>query len=428
MIRPSLCLLLFGGSLLAAPVETPAPALSLSVSTDRPDATYAAGETVTFCIVGRRGDQPAQEAVTCVLSKDGWQPQPAQRLILGPDGTASITGQLGEPGFLSLRVVCGKVSALAGAAVAPLQIAPSMPMPGDFDAFWADQKAALRQVPLRSTQEPVATRVPGVELFDIKVDCVGAPVSGYLARPEGAVPGSLAAILTVHGAGVSSSNPGIASWAAKDRGLLALDVNAHGLENGKPKEFYGSLYATTLKDYRWEGRDDRQKCYFKGMFLRLIRAIDFLTAQPEWNGKTMIVYGSSQGGFQAIAAAGLDERVSFICAGVPAGCDHTGLVANRISGWPKLVALDAQGLPVTASREAARYFDCVNFASRARCQGAAFTVGYIDTTCPPTSIYAAYNALRVPKSIHVDVQAGHTNTPQAIQFMTQAALKHARGG
>ena len=32
--------------------------------------------------------------------------------------------------------------------------------------------------------------------------------------------------------------------------------------------------------------------------------------------------GVSQGGLQAIVAAGLDERVTFFTAGVPAGCDH----------------------------------------------------------------------------------------------------------
>lgn len=72
-----------------------------------------------------------------------------------------------------------------------------------------------------------------------------------------------------------------------------------------------------LKDYRNAGHEDRETCYFKGMFLRLVRAIDFLTSQPEWDGKTLIVYGSSQGGYQAIVAAGLDSRVSYFCAGVP---------------------------------------------------------------------------------------------------------------
>jgi cephalosporin-C deacetylase-like acetyl esterase len=198
------------------------------------------------------------------------------------------------------------------------------------------------------------------------------------------------------------------------------------LPNGRSAAFYKALAAGELKDYRVRGREDREQVYFKGMFLRLVRAIDFLTAQPEWDGKTLIVYGSSQGGFQALAAAGLDERVTFICAGVPAGCDHSGMKAGRIAGWPKLVAVDDRGQPVEASLHAARYYDAVNFATRARCRGAAVTVGFVDATCPPTSVYAAFNALTVPKKMHVDVLAGHTNTPGAVAFMQAAALEHAR--
>ena len=123
---------------------------------------------------------------------------------------------------------------------------------------------------------------------------------------------------------------------------------------------------------------------------------------------------------------GLDPRVSFFCAGVPAGCDHSGSMANRIAGWPKLVPLNGEGEPDPAALQAARYFDCVNFATRAKCRGAAVTVGFIDTTCPPTSVYAAYNALTMPKDIHIDVLAGHTNTPAASKFMQEAAYRHVR--
>lgn len=88
--------------------------------------------------------------------------------------------------------------------------------------------------------------------------------------------------------------------------------------------------------------------------------------------------------------------------------------------------LGAEGKPDAKALQASRYFDCVNFATKARCRGAAVTVGFIDTTCPPTSVYAAYNALRVPKSIHTDVLSGHTNTPAASKFMLEAALAHVR--
>jgi cephalosporin-C deacetylase-like acetyl esterase len=276
---------------------------------------------------------------------------------------------------------------------------------------------------------PATTAVAGVELVDVQVDCVGGvPVSGYLAMPmvAKAKAKSLPAILTVHGAGVNSASAGVAAWAVKEGGMLALDINAHGLPNGKPADFYKALAAGELRDYRVRGRENREQVYFKGMFLRVVRAIDFLTSLPEWDGKTLIVYGSSQGGFQAFAAAGLDERVTFICAGVPAGCDHTGMKVKRVAGWPKLVAWNENGRPDEASLQAARYFDNVNFATRAKCRGAAVTVGFIDGTCPPTSVYAAYNALTVPKEIHMDVLAGHTNTPKATAFMQAAAMAHVR--
>lgn len=426
-----------GGSLLRAQApaaKAPAPAavakepvLVLKAVTDRADALYKVGETATFTIEATLDGKPLKEGkAVAVFTKDGIQPQPPQTLNVR-DGKVTLVGSLNEPGFLLLRVTSGKASALAAAGYDPLLLKPSLPVPQDFDAFWTAQKAELAKVPMKSTLTPAQSPAKTVEAFDVQIDCAGGkPVSGYFGRLKDAKPKSLPAILHVHGAGVRSANLGATYWAANEGGMLSMDINAHGIPNGKPKEFYDALAAGELKDYRNEGNQDREKCYFKGMFLRMIRALDFLTAQPEWDGKTLIVYGSSQGGFQALAAAGLDERVSFICSGVPAGCDHTGSAANRIAGWPKIVPNDAEGKPDTTAMEVSRYFDCVNFATRAKCRGAAVTVGFIDTTCPPTSVYAAYNALTIPKAMHADVLAGHTNTPAASKFMQEAAYKHIR--
>jgi cephalosporin-C deacetylase-like acetyl esterase len=251
---------------------------------------------------------------------------------------------------------------------------------------------------------------------------VGAPVSGYFAKPAGAQPKRLPIILTVHGAGVRRSGLGGAAGWAKE-GFLALDINAHGLPNGQPDKFYSDLASGELKDYRTRGRESRETVYFLGMFLRLVRAMDFLVAQPEWDGRTLVVHGSSQGGAQSIVAAGLDSRVTFIAAGVPAMCDHTGAAVGRISGWPKLVPSDADGKPETKVLEAARYYDAVNFATRAKAAG-ILTVGFIDTTCPPTSVYAAYNALRGEKEIFNDPPSTHAVSAKAGQAMRQAILRH----
>ena len=402
------------------------PAIVLKAVTDRENAIYTAGEPVIFKISASDEAGPITgQSVQVVLSRDGYHPQPAQQIEL-KDGVAEVKGSLEQPGFLSAKVTLKNASALVAAAVDPLKIQPSQPVPDDFDEFWNAQKAALAAIPLKSTVNAVSSPTPKVQAFDVTVDCLGAPVSGYFGKPEGAQPKSLPAILFVHGAGVSSSSLGSLHWCNQPGGMLAMDINAHGLPNGKPKEFYSDLANGDLKDYRVRGRQSRDEIYFRGMFLRLIRAIDFLTSQPEWDGKHLIVYGSSQGGYQALVAAGLDSRVTFLCAGVPAGCDHTGSQANRISGWPKLVATDATGTPDPQSLQASRYFDAVNFARRAKCAGAAVTVGFIDTTCPPTSVYAAYNALTMPKSIHTDPLAGHTNTPEASKFMQAAALDHVK--
>ena len=419
-----LCILGLAAGLAVAAVPAGKPSTQLTATTDRADATYRRGETVTFTVRLEHEGRPVEAAdVEWTLTKDGVAPTRTGRVRL-QGGAASITGSLDEPGFLQCRVSyqagATKLIALAGAGVAPLEIKPSQPVPDDFDAFWAAKKKALAAVPMNARLQTVKSPQAGVETVDVQLDCIGAPVSGYFAQPAGASLHSQPAILTVHGAGVNSSSLGGAAGWAKE-GAIALDINAHGLPNGLEKSYYDALAAGALKDYRVRGRQSREEIYFLGMFLRLIRAIDFLTSVHEWDGRTLVVFGSSQGGAQALAAAGLDPRVTFFAAGVPAMCDHTGALANRIAGWPKLIPTGEK--PPADVVTAVRYYDAVNFAARARAPG-FFTVGFIDTTCPPTSVYAAYNALPAAKEIFNDITAGHTNTPAARDAMRAAVLRH----
>jgi cephalosporin-C deacetylase-like acetyl esterase len=410
---------------VAAEPSAPAPRDPITASVDRAKAIYRPGETVTFLFaLENTGASAVAGDLEWALTKDGLPAFSTGRVPV-VNGKATVTGKLDEPGFLQCRgtyVHDGKkITVMAGAAIAPAAIKPSQPMPDDFVAFWESKKKQLAAVPIHARLTPVKAPREKVETFDLQADSIGAPVSGYYARPIGAKVRSLPAVLTVHGAGVrSASLSGAAGWAAD--GAIALDLNAHGLPNGRDAAFYEALAKGELKDYRSAGRESRDTVYFLGMFLRLVRAIDFLTEQPEWDGRTVAVYGSSQGGAQAIAAAGLDSRVSFFVAGVPAMCDHTGFLANRISGWPKFVPTGEKS-PSAAVVSAIRYYDAVNFAARAKAPG-YFTVGFIDTTCPPSSVYAAYNALRTPKDIFHDIKAGHTNTPAATAGMRAAVKRH----
>jgi cephalosporin-C deacetylase-like acetyl esterase len=322
-----------------------------------------------------------------------------------------VAGTLDEPGFLrcdvSFKPGGEVVTAASAAAVDPEEIKPSLPPPEDFDAFWMAKKKELATVPPNYwlTPVPVPPEHDKAEAFDFQADCVGQPASGYYARPIGAKPGSCPAMLYVHGAGVlSSAVVTVSKWAQK--GFITIDLNAHGLPNGRPDEFYAGLAKGELQDYRTRGRESRETYYFLNMYLREWRALDFLAAQPEWDGRTLIMLGVSQGGAQAIAAAAFDSRITRLITASPALCDNTGMVADRVAGWPKLVTIDAAGRPDPAILQASRYFDTVNFARRVQVP-TYFSIGFIDTITPPTSSYAAANAIPAPKVVDPEVRYGH---------------------
>ena len=412
----------------AKPVAPETP-IKIAARAERPDATYRQGEKVVFNLTVTDKGKPAVGIVEWSILKDGLATDQKGMSEL-VEGKAVATGTLNEPGFLQVRASyranakakVAPVTGLGGAAIDPTEIKRSLPVPDDFDAFWSGMKQKLAAVPVAPKLVPVKSPVKDVESFDVTAPALGAQISGYMAKPAGAKPKSLPIILTVHGAGVSDSSlGGSSSWASK--GFLAMDMNAHGLPNGLPAKHYADLKVGAMKDYRYENKNDREKAYFTGMMLRLVRAIDVLTAQPEWDGKRVIVFGSSQGGYQAIAAAGLDARVTFFAAGVPAGCDHSGMLANRIAGWPKIVPV-ADGKPDMTVLEAYRYIDCMNFATRTKAAGCFFTVGFIDSTCPPTSVYSAYNQLTIPKEIYNDIPSGHNHSQTARDGMVKAVMKY----
>lgn len=419
MLRLQTALLLLVA--LLSPVEAAQPAAvadtyKLKVVTDRPEAIYKVGERAIFQVTLVKGEVPVEGVeLTFRLSNDGYQVVEEGKVKSG--SAAKVLGSLEKPGFLRINVE-GKgsgtttFSASAAAGFDPHEIKPSLPVPDDFDAFWDDQKKALAAVPLNPKLTPVKSVVPEAECFDVKIDCLGGkPVSGYFARPVNVPPKSLPAMLLVHGAGVRSSNLASAAYQAK-RGRLAMDINAHGIANGEPNEFYEVLTRGELANYRHAGRENRDTVYFKGMFLRLIRALDFLCSQPEWDGKILIVSGGSQGGGQALAAAGLDSRVTAIYAGVPALCDHSGNAIGRIAGWPKLVPVGADKKPDAKILAAARYFDGMNFATRTKAD-AILSVGFVDGTCPPTAVYATFNNLSGTKKIITGPLSGHEGPSDA---------------
>ena len=316
------------------------------------------------------------------------------------------------------KMVEQTVSGGIGTMVEPEKLFPPMKEPDDFDAFWDKVKKELAAVPMKEL-EKVSVPNAKAKVYDVKIACAGGkPVSGYLCVPLNAKPKSCPAIVSFHGAGVHSS---FKTVTMAMRGLISLDINAHGIVNGKPQKFYDDLrknyyYAKLDKDrpgrYAHWYKDDREKYYFKGMYMRLMRALEYIKSQPEWDGKHLIVTGASQGGAQVLAACGLDHDITFARAGVPAMCDHSGCLGDRCSGWPRLYAKkDLQENP--AYVKCASYFDGAYFARRIKCP-IWFNTGFMDYVCPPSSVFAAYN--NIPAGVEKHMQTcptGGHNTPHS---------------
>ncbi|MCP4785654.1 MAG: acetylxylan esterase [Fuerstiella sp.] len=403
---------------------------SLKVTTDREDALYEVGQKATFSISVWQGEQIVSGEGKVKFAFDDFLNSNGFSSGEGAPGEqpTRVTEGLKQPGFLRCLVTYtpreGKpLRAIAAAAFSPQKIGLSLPVPDDFDDFWAEQKRQLAEIPLEPELTSVDQSDASIECHDVQVPCSGgAPVSGYFARPKVAAAKSLPAILWVHGAGVRGSSLSNAAKGAK-AGMLSMDINAHGIANGKPASFYAQQSAGPLKNYRYAGRESRDTSYFRGMYLRIVRAIDFLTAQPEWDGKHVVVIGHSQGGGQSLVAGGIDERVTMIAPGVPAICDHSGQAAGRINGWPKLVPNGADGKPDPQILQASRYVDAVNFATRCNAD-AIMSVGFIDSVCPPSSCYAAYNVLTGSKSVINEPLMGHAAPAHIQEAFFARVLQH----
>lgn len=395
-------------------------ALELTAKTDKADAIYQVSEKVKFTF-----EASESGSVFYNITIDSKIPVSKGSAVFEGEPIV-VESSLDEPGILKcsfgFKPKGGEELsyATAAAAIDPLNIKSASVMPDDFDQFWGNIKYHLSLIPLKAVMTPLNTANENMELFDVQADCIGMPLSGYYGRPKAAVKRQCPAIIFLHGAGVSSARTGRIEEYVNE-GFIAMDINAHGIPNGMDSQVYADMYKNELLNYRHWGKENQYTCYFTGMFTRVYRGLQFLKSQPQWDGKILISYGSSQGGAQSLAAAGLDEDVNFAFAGVPAMCEHGG----KINGWPKFVPVEKDGSYNKQILDAAMYNDCVNFSRRAKAK-ALFTVGFIDQVCPPTSVYAAFNEYAGEKEILTAPAMGHALPTEHVQESKKRILEFVR--
>jgi cephalosporin-C deacetylase-like acetyl esterase len=183
------------------------------------------------------------------------------------------------------------------------------------------------------------------------------------------------------------------------------------------KDFYAKLSAGALKNYRDIGMDDKNKSYYRAVILGCVRCIDYLFTRDDFNKKELAVTGGSQGGALTLITSGLDPRVTLAAPNVAAMCDHSGMAFDRVSGWPHWLMRVKPGQKDKVL-ETSAYFDAVNFARKFKGKS-VHGVGFIDTVCAPTTVYAAFNVHPEPKVMINSPLMGHSTDPRWTKARTQ---------
>ena len=368
---------------------------------DHADWLYKTGEKakveVTFCRYGI----PQNVEVSYEIGQD-MLPATSSGKVTLKNGRATIDmGTMKKPGFLDLRLkaaIDGKTfEHHVKVGFSPEQLKPYTKNPADFDAFWKANLEEARKTPISATCKKVekyCTDDTDAYLLKIKTDKRHS-IYAYLTKPK--KEGKYPIVLCPPGAGIKTIKEPLRSIYYAKNGFIRMEMEIHGLNPEMNDEQFKEI--TTAFDYEngylTNGLDSRDNYYMKHVYVACIRAIDYLTSLPEWDGKNVFVQGGSQGGALSLITAGLDPRVTACVANHPALSDMAGYAEQgRTGGYPHFNRLNHMLTP--AKIETMAYFDVVNFARRISCP-VYLTWGYNDNVCPPTTSYIVWNLITAPK-------------------------------
>lgn len=372
---------------------------------DAPDGKYRAGATITWTISAEQDGAPMSGTFDWLVQSQGAVKVNEGKLELGAGNAVTVTAK--EPAWLLFSVNIPKGGKnnyyYGGALVDGEKIRGVTPEAGDFDAFWKAQLALLAAVPMDAKVEPGDSGDAAIEYGKVSLANInGTRVNGQYAKPKGE--GKFPGAVIYQYAGVYPLQKAWVTGFAK-RGYLALNIIAHDLPIDEPAEFYKAQNDGPLKDYMKIGVTNRDTTYVRRMFLGTRRAIDWILARPDLDKRTLLVTGTSQGGFQSFAAAGLSPEVTHLAVNVPAGSDLAAGNFGRRNGWPGW----GGGAPEWQAwvNETAGYYDPTAFAARTKAK-ALVAVGLIDTTSPACHVLSSFNALKGPKELVSMPESPHT--------------------
>ncbi|MCZ7645729.1 MAG: acetylxylan esterase [Planctomycetota bacterium] len=300
------------------------------------------------------------------------------------------------------------------------------PRPKDFDAFWDKSLAELRGIDPAPELTPGAFQAPGAECFDLFfTGAFGARVYAKYLRPKNAGGKRHPTVLLFHGySGHSGDWFEKLAWVAQGFCVAAMDCRGQG---GRSQDA-GAVRGNTLKGHIIRGLDeeDPSKLLFRNIYLDTAQLARTVLGFPEVDPERLGAAGGSQGGGLTLACAALEPRIKRAAPVFPFLCDYKRVWEMDLAkaAYEELHAyfrlFDPRHEREDAIWERLGYIDNQHLAGRIKAR-VLMAVGLMDTVCPPSTQFAAYNKIAAPKEYVLYPDFGHESLPgwsdRLLQFM-----------
>jgi cephalosporin-C deacetylase len=280
--------------------------------------------------------------------------------------------------------------------------APELAEPSDFDVFWADTLADTRNHRLDATFERVDSGLAIIDTFDVTfAGFGGARVRGWLQVPASTaapIPAVVEFIGYGGGRGLSHERT---LYAQAGYAHFVMDTRGQGSSwsVGDTPDAGGSG-APHAPGFLTQGLLDPHDLYYRRVFADGVRAVEAVRHHPLVDASRIVVTGGSQGGGITLAVAALVPDLVGAAPDVPFLADierAIGIIDTE--PYAELVRyLRVHRDQRETALRTLQYIDGVRLARRGSAP-ALFSVGLMDEVCPPSTVYAAYNAYRGPKRI-----------------------------
>ena len=298
------------------------------------------------------------------------------------------------------------------------------PKPADFESYWDTALAEMRALDPQIELIPAEFQVDYAECYHMYFTGVGgARIYAKFIKPkEITKPGP--ALLMFHGYSMNSGD-----WLDKlpyvAAGFIVAALDCRG--QGGKSEDVGGVKGWTLNGHFVRGLDnDPKNLLFRAIFLDTAQLAKIVMEMPEVDETRLGATGGSQGGGLTLACTALEPRIKRSAPVYPFLSDYQRVwdIDQDVDAYDELRAwfrrFDPRHERETEIFTQLGYVDIQHLAPRIRGE-VLMGVGLMDTICPPSTQFAAYNKITAPKSLLVYPDYGHEHLPEMndkiFQFM-----------